>query len=313
MDFPDWLATTVGEWVSGTYPFREKEESLDILEGDIVLVGAMEGYAPEHRMVAIFDVDEKRRLFLGAPVTTDVSLATADSVILTPDYTGLPYQVAVLSGLAVYLWFVQADERLGALTEEALEAVWAGYYGAEDPFQSSHRGIPLQEPGMDLRWAELDAESSHIRELARDCTDKRWDEDLHLPFVAPRLLPVSGDSRNGSHAKVLDILEEATREGRTRGFSPSCVEQVAGTLDRRILRAYPNLFQPMGQTATPPPARKDQDDPGDWLFKLTMADALAGAGFVKVIGGDDHSEPTRFDSNGRRYEFLYETVKEASV
>lgn len=308
MDLPDWLTTLLGRWTPGAYPFRETQDFLDILEGDVVLVGAMEGSAPPHQMVVAFDVDEERRLFLGAPLTTDLSLATADSVILDPEHTDLPYKVAVLSGAAVHLWFVQADERLGALTEEAVDAVWAGYYGGEDRFQSSHRGVPLQEPRMDLRWTELDTESSYTRELARDCLTKRWDEDLHLPFVDPRLLPVPGNSHNGLHAEPLGILEDATREGRTRGFSPGCVEQVAATLDCRILRAYPTMFQPRGSIATSPPAPRDQDDPGDWFFEITKADALAGAGFVKVIGTDKPSGPTRFESNKRRYEFLYERI-----
>ena len=313
MDLPDWLAGCLDQWTPGVYTFRETEEFLDILEGDLVLVGAMEGSAPDHRMVAALEVDEERRLFLGAPVTTDLSLATADSVILTPDHTDLPYQIAVLSGLAVHLWFIQADERLGALTEEALEAVSAGRYGVEDRFQISCRGIPLQRPIMDLRWPELEAESRHMRELARDCIDKRWDDTLDLPYVDPRVLPAPSDSRDGFHSETLGILEHVTQEGRTRGFSPSCVEQVADTLGWRTLRAYPNMLQPRGSITTSPPARGDRDEQGDWLFELTMADALAGAAFVKMIGVDKPSGSMRFDSNGRRYEFLYETVEGTSV
>ena len=312
MDLPDWITGCLDRWTPGAYPFRGTEEFPDILEGDLVLVGAMEGTTPAHRMVVALEVDEERRLFLGAPVTTDLWLATADSVILTPDHTGLPYQIAVLSGLAVHLWFVQADERLGALTEEALEAVSAGRYGAEDRFQISCRGVPLQRPTMDLRWPELKAESHHMRELARDCMDKLWDDTLDLPYVDPRLLSMSGDSSNEFYSGALSILEEETREGRTRGFSPSCVEQMARTLDCRILRAYPNMLRPRGWIATSPPVCGDPDDPSEWLFELTVVDALAGAGFVKMIGIGEPSGPSRFERNGQRYEFLYETVEGTS-
>lgn len=308
MTLPDWLTISVAGWAPGVYPFRETDESLDILDGDIVLVGAMDGSKPAHRMVVAFETDEERRLFSGAPVTTDLSLATADSVILNPDHTDLPYRIAVLSGLAVHLWFVQVDERLGALSEEALEAVWAGRYGVEDQLQNARRGIPLQERLMDLRWSDLEGEVRHMRGLAQDCTEKYWDEELGLPYVDPRLLSAPGDSDNGFPPETVGVMEEATREGRTRGFSPSCVEQVVGTLDSRILRAYPTMFRPRGSMAVSSPLCQDTDDPGGWLFELTVADALAGAPFVKMIGADKPSRPTRVDSNGRRYEILYETV-----
>lgn len=278
-----------------------------------MLVGEMDMREDLHRMVAVFDVDTRRRCFFGALVTNELSLATADDIIVGPDQTGLPYSVAVINQLVGYLWFAQVTERLGALTEEAIDACLAGSVGAEDEFQYCHRGIPLQDRVFDLRWPILESELATWRTLTLDCATKRHGAKIELPYIDPRLLPVYGNFHNGFHAETLSVLEEATRAGRTRGFSPSCAEEVAKTLDSRMLRAYPRMFQPNGSITTSPPTRKDQDDPGDWLFELTMADARAGSGFVKMIGGDDRSEPTRFDSNGRRYEFLYETVKETSV
>ncbi len=312
MKLPDWLVEALDGWAPGAYPYRGTKEFHDLMDGDIVRVGGMDLSEP-NRLVAVLEVDVDRRCFLGALITDELNLATAEDLILDSDHTGLPYQVAVMSGLAMHIWFVQVEERLGALSEETLEAAVAGYYGAEDKFLTAHRGIPLQARMMDLRWPEYEREGDQLAALAEDCVTKRGDEDIELPYVDPRLLPVLDGSINGAPFGTLSVLEEAARAGRTRGVSPSCLEQIAQALDRRVLRAFPNIFQPMGQTATSPPARRDEDDQGDWLFKLTIADGLAGAGFVKVIGGDDHSEPTRFDSNGRRYEFLYETVKETSV
>ena len=307
VELPDWLAKTVDQWSHAVYPFRETEEFLDIMDGDIVLVGGMDLSEP-NRMVAVLDVDVKRRCFLGALVTNELDLATAEDVILDSDHTDLPYRVAVMSGLAMHLWFVQVEERLGALSEVALEAALAGYYGAEDQFLTSHRGVPLQERMMDIRWPECEREGDQMARLARDCIEKHWDEDLGLPYIDPRLLPESRHSGDVVHTEPLGMLEEATREGRTRGFSPSCVEQVVGTLDCRILRSYPTMFQPRGSVAISLPVHGEDDDPGDWLLELTMADALAGAAFVKMIGIDEPPEPSSFDSNGRRCEFLYEMV-----
>ena len=311
MDLPDWLAAAVSRWSPGIYPFRETKEFLDIMDGDIVLVGGMDRSEPD-RLVAVLEVDADRRCFLGALVTNELDLATAEDLVLDPDQTELPYRVAVMSGLAMHLWFVQVEERLGALSEVGLEAAVAGYCSAEDQFLTSRRGIPLQERMMDMRWPGCEREGDQLASLARDCTKKRWDEDIELPYVDPRLLLAPSESHNGFQSETVGALEEETREGRTRGFSPSCVEQVVGTLDRRILRAYPTMFQPRGSIATSPPVRGDEDDPGDWLFELTVADALASAGFVKIIGTGEPSGPSRFDRNGRRCELLYEAVKGTS-
>lgn len=311
MGLPDWLTKAVGRWAPTAYPFRETEEFLDLMNGDIVLVGGMDLSDP-NRMVAVLQVDAERRCFLGALVTNELDLATAEDVILDSDHTDLPYRVAVMSGLAMHLWFVQVDERLGAMSVEALEAAIAGYCGAEDDFLISHRGVPLQERMMDLRWSDCEREGDQLTSLARDCIDKRWDEDIEHPYVDPRLIPAPSKSQDGFRADILDILEEETRNGRTRGLSPSCVEAVAGTLGRRILRAYPTIFQPRGSMAALPPVCLDEDDPRDRLLELTKADGLEGAGFIKMIGLDESLGSTRFYSNGRPCELLYETVEEAT-
>ena len=308
MGLPDWLTKAVDRWAPTAYPFRETEEFLDLMNGDIVLVGGMDLSDP-NRMVAVLQVDVERRCFLGALVTNELDLATAEDVILDSDHTDLPYRVAVMSGLAMHLWFVQVEERLGALSEVALEAAIAGYHGAADQFLTSHRGIPLQERMMDLRWPDCEREGDQLVGLARDCIDKRWDEDIELPYVDPRLIPAPGDCHDGLRAEILDILEMDTRNGRTRGLSPSCVEEVAGTLDCRILRAYPTMFQSRGSITTSPPARGDDANLGNWLFELTKADALAGSAFVKMIGIDELPESLCFESSGCRSEFLYETVR----
>lgn len=304
----DWLVEALEYHQLPIYPWRDDDPDLgDVLEGDVLVVSDMDRREPS-RMVAVLEVEPERRCFLGALVTNELALATAEDIELAPAHTGLPYHVAGLAGVARWFWHVQIRSRLGALTDEALNALSAGHCGVEDRFHTSHRGVPLQERLWDLRWSFFDVEDEQFQRIAQDCTGKRWDEDIGLPYLDPRLLPAPGDSRNGFHTETLGILEEATREGRTRGFSPSCVEQVAGTLDCRVLRAYPTMFQPTGSMAVSPPLCPDTDDASDWLLELTRADALEQAPFVKMIGADKPSGPKHFDSNGRRYEFLYECV-----
>lgn len=304
VDRHDRYAEALGKWQPGTYPWREAGEFLDIMQGDIVLVGQMDLSDPVRRMVAVLDVDDERRCFLGALVTNELSLAAADDVILSPEVTDLPYRVVVMTGMAGYMWFVQVDERLGAMSVDALEAALAGYKGAEDDLQRSLRGVPLQDLGRDLRWPALEAEVDRIQDLTRDCAMKHHEEDIGLPFVDPRLID---EPLSELQVEMLGVLEEATKKGRTRGFSPSCLEQTRPR-DFRLLRAYPTLFQPRGSITTYPPARRVDGDQSNWLFELTMSDGLAGAGFVKVIGGGEQSGPTRTNSDGRRSEFIYEAA-----
>lgn len=196
MDRRNSYVEALGKWQKGTYPWREAGEFLDIMQGDIVLVGQMDLSDPVRRMVAVLDVDDERRCFLGALVTNELWLAAADDVILVPECTDLPYNLAVMTGMAGYMWFVQVDERLGAISVDALEAALAGYTGAEDDLQRSLRGVPLQDIGRDLRWPALEAEVDCIQDLTRDCASKRHEHNIELPYPDPSLLESALDGRH---------------------------------------------------------------------------------------------------------------------
>ena len=304
------IATALRDYRHAEYPWRDDDpEPGDVVEGDVLVVSGMDGRGP-NRMAVVLDIEREKRCFLGAFFTNEHPLATAEDVDLTPDLAGLPYPIAGLAGLTGWMWYAQIQRRIGVLTDEALNAVSAGHCGVHDEFQAAHRGMPLQERSRDLRWPTLETEGADLREFSQDCREKRHFNDIKLPYVDPRLLPAPGDSPNGFDSHTLDILEKATREDRTRGFSPSCLQSVVGTLDHKFLRAYPALFQPSGSITPYPPARGDRDDLRDWLLELTKADGLAGAGFVKMIGESEPSGHSRFKDNGRCYEFLYETVEE---
>lgn len=303
----DWLAAALADHRPGEYPWRDDEPVLeDVVEGDVLVVSDMDGRRP-NRMVVALDVEPERRCFFGAFVTNERSLATAEDVELAPDHTGLPCHIAGLAGLKGWIWFVQIRRRLGALTDEALNAVSAGHLGVEDEFLSSHRGVALQDPRSDLRWPALETEAEYVRDFTRDCDDKHNDDDIALPFVDPRLFPVFGNSLDESTAKTLNDLVKATREGRTRGVSPSCVEQLVATLDSRSLMAYRSLLT-MRSAAISPPQSLDVRDSVSWLLDLTRADGLAQAPFVKVIGSTGSPVRQLLKHNGQSVEYLYATL-----
>ena len=151
-----------------------------VTAGDIVVVGSMDGDSPR-RLVIALDIDEARRCFLGALVTSELAMATADDVILHTADTGLQYSIVAMTQLAGHLWFAQAEARIGRLTEEALAAVRAGHAWAENDFQRGRRGVPLQDASRDLRWPDLDAEVRQIQELTMHCTLRRREGDWAGP------------------------------------------------------------------------------------------------------------------------------------
>lgn len=310
MTRPDWLVEALRKTCRGTYPWRQAGKSSDIMQGDIVLVSEMDLSGHMHRMVVVLDVDPERRCFSGALVSNELSLATADDVILSSDHTGLPYDIAVINQLVGYMWLVQVEELLGALSEEAIDACLAGSVGAENEFQFGHRGIPLQDQIFDLRWPTLESELAALHVLTLDCTANRHKEPV-APFVDPRLFPVFDNSLDESSIEALNYLVNSTREGTARGLSPSCVESIIGHIDTRIMRAYGDLFStqltPISGNRCEP-----REDHLEQLLELTKVDGLSEAPFVKIIGAYDSPTYETLEYQGRRAEYLYSTVKEAA-
>lgn len=296
MSMTSWLSDILSKrpWVE--YPWSQPNPD-DVMPGDIVIVGDMDLSKP-NRMVVALDSDSDRRCFLGALVTNELSLATADALILEPRETDLPYKIAVLGGLTGYLWFVQVDKRLGVITEEVLDAVVATYTGAENKFQKSRRGVPLQYPSWDLRWPALEQESQVLHELARNCTEKRRNDNIALPYIDPQLLVDT--SKREFLLENYDILED-----RTRGFAPSCIREKINTLDRDFLRAYSILLSPQDHPSDLVLEPATNENEIEWLRRYTRADGLQKAPFVKIAGCDS----IKYKRN-KRAEFLYETIGE---
>ena len=299
----DWLKAGLAQKPVAEYPWRETEP-VDVMQGDIVIVGDMDFSGP-NRMIAALSVDADRRFFFGALVTTELSLATADALILEPDMTSLPYKIAILPGFTGHLWFVQVDRRVGVLTEEGLEAAISGYAGMEDEFQFTRRGIPLQATRWELRWPDLEAESDTLHELTRDCTAQHQDDDI---------VPNDDSDPIYFHPEVFEVLtsggisvEEYDKLEAT--FSPSCIEHFLdlGNLDISLLRAYPALFSPKG-SVNGLIAKHPNENQEEWLLRCTKEDGLLNAPFVKIVG-NGFSKHERVRYNGRRAEFLYEVLQ----
>lgn len=299
MEQPSWLRSAKAQWEQTGYQWHEPEP-VDIIQGDIVVAGDMDFSSP-NRMLAVLGSDPDRRCFLGALVTDEISLAAAGDLILEPHETDLPYRVAILTGLVRFLWFVQIDKRVGAMTEEALQAALALYAGSEHEFQYNRRGMPLQYEEWDMRWADLEAEAQLLRILSKDCAERRENDDIDLPYIDPNLLD--------DLARVefpVEIYDELVT--KSQGFAPSCIEQQLGSLNISILRAYSALLSPKNSSndLISKHIRTDETQE-EWLLRCTKEDGLASAPFVKIVGNGVPGYE-RLRNGGRRVEYLYEAV-----
>ena len=298
MSTVSWLSDILSKRPRVEYPWSESNPD-DVMPGDIVIVGDMELSKP-NRMVVVLDSDTDRRWFLGALVTNELSLATADALILEPEETDLPYRIAFLGGLTGYLWFVQVDKRMGVITEEVLDAAVAAYADAENEFQKSRRGVPLQYPSWDLRWPDLEKEAQIMHELAQDCTVRCGNDNIDLPYLDPQLLV--DISKREFLLENYDVLES-----QTRGFSPSCIRETIDTLDRAFLRAHSALLAPLDRPTDSLIECGTDGNQTKWLRRYTIADGLQKAPFVKIAGCDSIKDK-RFRNGGKRTEVLYEPI-----
>ena len=170
----DWLTEALGAHRPAEYPWRDDDPIPgDVIEGDILVVGSKDGREPANLMVLAFEVDPETRSFMGLLVTNEVTLACGGDLVLDPEETGLPYRTAVMTHISGRLWNVQIKRRVGVLTDEALDAVSAGRYGAECEFQRSRRGLPLQNETRDMRWPALRTGLDHMRASAEDRTSEQ--------------------------------------------------------------------------------------------------------------------------------------------
>ena len=290
----DWLTEALADHRPVEYPWREERPSLDdVEEGDILVVTSMDGREPADRMVVAFDVEPERRSFYGILVTNEAPMAVGSDLILDPEDTGLPYRIAVTVRATGWLWYVQIKRRVGALTDQALDAVSAAHYGVDHDFHLARRGLPLLREPQDLRWPVLTAEFSHMQALAADCAYKRLEEGLELPFADPRLL---ADSK-GVPLPNEETIQRLARE--TRGFSPGCAVWAVNHLDSQRFRAFQPLLAPRSQPAKDPAMNgcplplRTANDTDEYLLGLTVADAMNIASFVKVavVNGSDEALP----------------------
>ena len=207
-EVPDWLERALRNRKVADDEFRE-QEPIDLLPGDVVVVGPYDDASAYGRLLVVVDVD--KGYFTGMMAITETDLATAVDAVLAPEVTGLRYPIVVLTRFLGPLWTVQVRQRVGALTIPILEELEALSWNDEPPNVTLPSGQPLQPEGVDPHYPfrqalslEFDILTEHYRRRCHDLTpildpviaeadvlaliltEPHWEEHIHPASASHR-------------------------------------------------------------------------------------------------------------------------------
>ena len=172
---PAWLHDELSEHPSQTDPQYREEEPIEVLPGDVLVVGTFDDPGSGgHLLVA---VDSEDGWFKGMLVNAQTELATDVDAILPPSLTGLGYEVTAHTRFHGPLWTVQVRRRVGAVEMSTLDQLEKLSWSDEPNGVTLRRGQPLQPEGIDPRFPplrslslEFDRLTEHYRRRCHDLT-----------------------------------------------------------------------------------------------------------------------------------------------
>lgn len=183
MTLPDRLSAAISsyQYRPGT-PEHRPATRRGVSRGDIRRVEPC--FEPEGpgRFALILNVDsdeESVEIVLVHPYT---ELATETDLIFAPDETDAPYPVIVQTEIRSAVWTLQTRERVGSLSEEALDE-FGRVAVSDDPFAASPRtGPPLAGPA-DSRWYFKQQEIATLNQLAADRISAVFEDGLNPQWL----------------------------------------------------------------------------------------------------------------------------------
>lgn len=172
---PAWLRTELREHPSRTDPQYREEEPIEVLPGDVLVVGTFDD--PGSRGHLLIAVDSEDGWFKGMLANAQTELATDVDAILPPALTGLGYEVTAHTRFHGPLWTVQVRRRVGAVEMSTLDQLEKLSWNDEPNGVTLRRGQPLQPEGIDPRFPplrslsiEFDRLTEHYRRRCHDLT-----------------------------------------------------------------------------------------------------------------------------------------------
>lgn len=192
------------------------------------------------RFALILNVDSDEESVEIVLVHPYIELATETDLIFTPDKTDTPYAVIVQTEIRSAVWTLQTDERVGSLSEEALDE-FGRVAVSDDPFTTSPRtGLPLAGP-IDYRWGFKLQEIETLNYLAADRIFTALEGGLH-----PQWWSLSPSSQDSAVDELVANPSEWTMDelealSKTDAFNP---DAWADSSERDLDRDSCNSYQP---------------------------------------------------------------------
>jgi len=208
---PRWLQDALAANPAPPSPEYRAEQPEDVVQGDIVLVAPTVHAKAEARLALVLKADQDNRVVAVAIANNLIWLATRTDPVLHPELTDLAYPICVLTQFSGHVFRDQIIRLIGGVDDETMEAVFLAQSGEDQG--TVEVGLPLLDPALDDRWAELQREADNFRRLTSAC-----EESLIAPEGPALLDPAIFDAQAvtalaATNVTQLRALVEAAQHG----------------------------------------------------------------------------------------------------
>lgn len=193
------------------------------------------------RFALVLNVDSDEESVEIVLVHPYIELATETDLIFAPDETDALYPVIVQTEIRSAVWTLQTCERVGSLSEEALDE-FGRVAVSDDPFAASSRtGPPLAGPA-DYRWDFKLQEIETLNHLAADRIFTALEGGLH-----PQWRSLSPSSQDSAVDELVANPSEWTMDELETLFKTDAfdLDARANSLERDLDRDSYNSYQPL--------------------------------------------------------------------
>ena len=170
---PEWLIEALENYQSGAPGYEDVWPRCPSV-GEFCVLQSMDAATGPARVVLVTDVDRAERMARVVLVNNETEIAGARDVHLSPEETGLPYDVTAETDVVGTAWWVQLGSPLGHLSHD-LPFANALLTRRLDDVPSGRLGLPIVST-EDSRWQWKQAEAAHVRRLTADCAMALVDE-----------------------------------------------------------------------------------------------------------------------------------------
>ena len=217
------------------------------------------GESGVRRILLVLATDQSRGLARAAIASTELDVATEQSLVFSSAEVGTAFNLVVETDLVMPVWLRQLEPFVGRVpisVEMIRQAAEARQFAPE---LEARRGMPLHGP-HDTRVAVRDQELDDLWDIAGDCVAELEDWDAERAMCDPRLVRAAweGEQDYGAVLAVLRARRQGAslgpwtymqlRERRRSEPRPSLSPDLAAALGR-----FENGILVALQGATPPP------------------------------------------------------------